>query len=355
MTYHIFRNYWNRHKKQVITYWCVLLVCVLVLNISIGKLLASLFESEARKEYDFNNQSTLYIISISEFDLNNYKILSNTIKQTDKYRSIWLNYNYSNLIVDGALTYYDAIDGNMSVKDGMLQVIPISINGCEESDVVLKAGRLPENAREFLSFGSDLNADFEYVYDPDNPPLHICYSLPSFGNVNVVGIIDDKCGLQGLSTTIDLFVDIYNDYDSFNICLLINGNRDNSYESIIWNDISEYATINNINVVSTEINEELYDKQIWMSFRENVFDIVAIILIILFILVSVSRYFYSELEYEYAVRIKLGCSQIIRYKTNLMLCLLISIIATLTAIPICCCFGKIFYSSFINVLWEVYY
>ena len=247
MLRHIICSYWKRHKVHLVVYWCALFICTLVLNIALGRLIASLHKSEAIRASNKRNSQTLYIANVSGLDLNECEKLLDNLHLSGSCESEWINFNFSDEVVDDNMLYYDEIDGNMVVEDGILGIIPISINGYKDSDLRLITGRLPENEKEFLSFrGAAMSAVYNYTYDPDNLPQALCFRLPSIGNVNVVGILDNEYALAGLCTTLDCFKIAFEDQDDFKICMVNNDLPDNTLAYKYRDIISEFATVNSI-------------------------------------------------------------------------------------------------------------
>ena len=223
MLRHIICSYWEKRKVHLVVYWCALFICTLVLNIALGRLIASLHESEAIRASNKRNSQTLYIANVSGLDLNECDKLLDNLHFSGSCESEWINFNFSDEVVDDNMLYYDEIDGNMVVEDGILGIIPISINGYKDSDLRLITGRLPENEKEFLSFrGAAMSAVYNYTYDPDNLPQTLSFRLPSIGNINVVGILDDEYGSPGLCTTLDFFKIVFEDQDDFKIFMVNN-------------------------------------------------------------------------------------------------------------------------------------
>ncbi len=347
MLRHIICSYWKRHKVHLVVYWCALFICTLVLNIALGRLIASLHKSEAIRASNKRNPQTLYIANVSGLDLNDCDTLLNNLHISGLCESEWINFNFSDEVVDDNMLYYDEIDGNMVVEDGILGIIPISINGYKDSDLRLITGRLPENEKEFLSFGgASMSANYNYTYDPDNLPQSLSFRLPSIGNVNVVGILDNEYALAGLCTTLDCFKIVCEDQDDFKICMVNNDLPDNTLACKYRDIISEFATVHSIDIENDVIDENGLKLRIYNIIRDDVQDAIAVVFLISFILFGMAGYFYSELEYEYSVRIRLGCTKAIKYSVNLRLCLLLSLSAALLSLPVYLFFNRVFYSNY---------
>lgn len=346
MLRHIIYSYCKRYKVHLVVYWCALLVCTLVLNISLGRLIASLNKSEAIKASNMVNPETLYIANVSGLDLSECENLLDNLHQTGTCESEWINCNFSNEVVDRDMLYYDEIDGNMVVVDGILGIIPVSINGYKESDLKLITGRLPENEKEYLSFrGASMSANYNYTYDPDNLPRELSFRLPNVGNVNVVGILDNEYALPGLCTTLEHFKIVFEDCDVFKICIINNDIPDNALAYKYQDVISKFATVHSIDIQTNVIDEENLNQRAYNLIRNEIRDTLAIIVLMSFILFSMSGYFYSELEYEYGVRIRLGCTNAIKYRNNLGICLILSLSASLFSLPAYLLFNRAFYSN----------
>ena len=110
--------------------------------------------------------------------------------------------------------------------------------------------------------------------------------------------------------------------------------------------ISEFATVNSIDIENDVIDENDLIQRVYNIIRDDVRDAIAIVFLISFILLGMAGYFYSELEYEYSVRIRLGCTKAIKYSVNLRFCLLLSLSAALLSLPIYLFFNRVFYSNY---------